>query len=171
MFKWIKKLWHRGVPVPAPALPHRPFLDGPPLSVRPASVADLAAPEVIDLFLSAKWFHLDPLDPLVEMLEQLQTPDPPIVLLGFQGSTPKALAIILPPRRLSGDPQVFHFYNGGPRALRALLARNVVAHLRSAGYTRALAFATRGGPAWEKIFAVAKPKKTGDVYTLEIGEH
>ena len=178
---WWKSVCKRWWPKKVTELPEnqwltppkrRPLLDGPPEAVLPATAGDLTRPDVIELWLQAEWYRVEPMEVLQDLLEQMiaNPDDPPVVLLGWRGGRPLALAVILPPRRLSGQAQVYHFYNKGGSRMRELLARNVVAYLRNAGYTEALAFATRGGPAWEKVFSAARPYKVADVYELRVNE-
>lgn len=130
----------------------------------------LTDPAIIDLFLHAEFLNIDPMDVLEELLLRAVSPSPAAVFIGTVDETPAALAIMLPPQKLSPYLLGFHFYNSGPPALRDRLLEEIVAWARRMDYDTCIAFAVRGGPAWEKTFAAAAPRHWGDIYEFNLKE-
>lgn len=130
----------------------------------------LTDPEIIDLFMRSEFLNLDPMEVLEELLLRAMSPSPAAVFVGYVDARPEALAIMMPPQTLSPYLLGFHFYNAGPAELRDLLLEEVVAWARRMGYDSCIAFATRGGAAWEKAFAAACPQHWGDIYQFDLKE-
>lgn len=173
--KWLKSVYNWLTVNTPKTVPERPAL-GPPIPPPRLNAGllldahELTNPDIIDLFMRAGFLNIDPVDVLEELLLRAISPSPAAVFIGLVDDQPSALAIMLPPQKLSPYLLGFHFYNAGPPELRDLLLEKIVVWARQMGYDSCIAVAVRGGPAWEKTFTVAAPTHWGDIYEFDLKE-
>lgn len=126
-----------------------------------------------DAFEGVPYFPHGFLGMVDEIIGLIRDPDRAAVLIGLEDEEPKALLIILfPNSRLTYCPQILHFFNSGPTALRKKLQKAGATLVKARGYTKVWGVNGSGKPdsVWARTFRSVGPSKPiGGVVEFDLG--